>query len=76
MHKGYAELRAYKPFINPAAMYLSGLYFLNTADSNRSAASYDFKAVRGIIGPSTLLDKDMALAKQTARLNSQNLGGV
>jgi hypothetical protein len=58
---------AYKPFINPFATYLAGLYFLNADDSNRETARNAFQRVHSIIGPSPLLDGDIALAEKQGK---------
>ena len=62
-----ANFGAYKPFINPFATYLAGLYFLNTADADKEKARNAFQRVRGIIGGSTLVDGDYALASQRTK---------
>lgn len=62
-----ANYGAYKPFINPFATYLAGLYFLNTADDNKEKARNAFQRVRGVIGGSVLVDGDYALATQRTK---------
>jgi uncharacterized protein len=57
----------YKPFINPFTTYLAGLYLLNTRDSNHDKALFDFRYVRGIVGPSPLLNSDIALAEKAGK---------
>jgi len=52
----------YQPFVNPFTTYLSALYFLNTADSNRDRALRSFRQVRGITNNTKLLDEDIKLA--------------
>lgn len=59
----------YAPFVNPFATYLTGLYLLNAQDSNRDRARASFQRVRGIVGPSPLLDGDIALARQGGRFS-------
>ena len=64
-----ANYGAYKPFINPFTTYLAGLYFLNTANSKPDTARNAFQRVRAIVGPSPLLDGDIALAKQHSKIS-------
>ena len=61
-----ANYGAYKPFINPFATYLTGLYFLNTADGNREKARNAFQRVRGM-SPSPLLNADYDLAAKPGK---------
>jgi hypothetical protein len=60
----------YRPFINPFATYLTGLYFLNSAEpGDRERARDAFKRVRGMVGENALLDGDVALAGQPAKFS-------
>ena len=62
-----ANYGGYRAFINPFTTYLTGLYFLNTDDSNKEKARNAFQRVRGIAGPSLLIDGDIALAQQRGK---------
>lgn len=57
----------YTPFINPFATYLTGLYFLNTADRDPERARNAFSRVRGISGDTPLLHGDYVLAEQRGK---------
>lgn len=63
-----ANFGGYRPFVNPFATYLTGLYFLNTGDGDRERARNAFQRVRGIVGPNPLLDADYALANGRAKI--------
>ena len=54
----------YAPFVNPFSTYLLGLYLLNSPASEPDQARAAFGRVRGIVGPSSLLNSDYALAER------------
>jgi hypothetical protein len=58
----------YKAFINPFATYLTGLYYLNAADSEPDKAERAFREVRGM-APSPLLEGDIALAHKGGKFS-------
>lgn len=64
-----ANYGGYRPFINPFATYLAGLYFLNTDDSNRERARNAFQRVRGIVGRNSLVDGDYDLAAKGGKFS-------
>ena len=59
----------YQPFVNPFTTYLSALYFLNNADSDREKAKRSFQQVRGITKNAKLLDGDVALASSNEKFS-------
>ncbi len=59
----------YQPFVNPFTTYLSALYFLNNADSDRERAKRSFQQVRGITKNAKLLDGDVALASSNEKFS-------
>jgi hypothetical protein len=58
----------YRPFINPFATYLTGLFLLNTEDHDWERARNAFQRVRGM-SPSPLLNGDIALAAQHTKFS-------
>ena len=64
----YGQLLAYKPFVNPFATYLAGLYFLNTENADREKARNAFQRVRAL-EPSPLLNGDYKLATQSGKFS-------
>ncbi len=59
---------AYKPFVNPAATYMSGLYSLNATNPDRDYARIAFTKVREVVGANSLLDSDLALAVKPGKM--------
>jgi uncharacterized protein len=68
VEKDMANYGHYKAFINPFATYLTGLYYLNAADSEPEKARKAFQEVRGM-APSALLNSDYALAAKGGKFS-------
>ena len=63
------QFGGYAPFVNPFATYLTGLYFLNTADRDPERARNAFSRVRATVGPSPVLNGDYDLAAKRERFS-------
>lgn len=63
------QFGGYAPFVNPFATYLTGLYFLNTADRNPERARNAFSRVRATAGPSAVLNGDYDLATKREKFS-------
>ncbi len=55
----------YRPFINPAASYLTAVFLLNNAEtgSDFERARVELQRVRDMVGPSPVIDADLKLVK-------------
>lgn len=59
---------SYAPFVNPAATYLHGIFFLNAGSANDAErARNSFERVVGMTGANPVVNADLAMARDAAR---------
>ena len=63
------SLRAYADYVNPFPVYLDGIYFLHFAAdaSDRERARKSFERIRGFVGDSPFIRRDLDIAERATR---------